>query len=442
MLKSGDVDLFETVSFDGEFFPPDKVEQRFLGKVTQSPESGVTLAYSIMGSVVPDIDGVLHGVLSTGDLVTLFSHGNSLKSIVAGFVHRTGEAGFWAMCIGAHLPASPTAERFDFTLSGLDELVVPGGTTAQVPHSLEPLLKALMPGGVLQLVTHSEAEWFQHISSVIVSKNAKAIEALECSFQEIKAGTPDNFFAVKKALRFLLRLEYEQPTTLKEALTRAFDLSSLFALLVHTPVHLERFEFEADMGNGFKQTITVFPSQHLDRGTIELAKRPKPFHQVPINLADADLPTLVPAWLSSKAKHQALVSGLQHQTGWRTVQQMQGEFILNATRLEGISKDEGGPKGKKFEYPIETYASGKLRTSLGERLDASDTPGIGVAISNIRNELAHVGKPPVHTAKLTARAFSEATTCLELVVIGYVLRSLGVPKTRVDAYQDIFVPSD
>lgn len=121
---------------------------------------------------------------------------------------------------------------------------------------------------------------------------------------------------------------------------------------------------------------------------------------------------------------------------------MHGAVVLYATQIEGIHVEEHGPKGRKYAYPIEKYASSILVELLKKRLCVTTLDAVTEGISDIRNEIAHVGKPAKLLKKLSNSDLSDIALCLELIVVGYVLRKLGVAAPVVMQYQEGFAPPD
>lgn len=442
-MKPSDVDLLGSMEWHGEFFPPGKVEERFLGHLTYSASGGISLAYTILGHDVPSINGILHGVLSTGDPVTLFQREGGLDpglGLTSGILSRSGTASFWGLCVGAHFDAEPSSDQYDFTLSGLDDFIVPNGATEHAVWSTKPIISAPMPDGVLQLINAGQGQLVINLDSVFISRNKNALDALNTKFGEVAALFPKSPFFVKKAMHYVLSLKYDEASPLQDALRRLLDISALFALLVRFPVHPRRIQFSVDPGTGTRVQVYVFLSEYLDEGTVRLALAKRSHHLMPITVNNAHLEQLVPVWLAEAVNHSVLVSSLQHRTGWRTRQATHGAVLLYATQIEGINVEEKGPKGQKYAYPVEKYASLQLVELLKARLRATTLAEVAKGISDIRNELAHVGRPPKHLKKLAGSALSDIALCLELIVVGYVLRKLGVATSVVMQYQDGFAP--
>lgn len=443
MFKWEDIDLLVDTHWQGIFFPPDKPEERFFGTLFYSVAEGLYLDYTILGADVPNIEGVLHGVLASGDAVTLFRSNNWPEpglSFQYGIHTRSGKAHFWAMYTGLHFENEPNLQKVDFTLSGLDEFIAPQGSTAHIPWSMGSIIAVKIPGGTLKIINVGKVQPLGNISSVLINKNPHALAAVESNFKKVQAEFPKDLFVLKKEMHHAVRLEYDAPVTVMDALKRITDIAALFALLVRSPVHPRRISFDVTDSHGGKAQIFVFPATLLDEATVRLALSKKNHHLMPITMQNSGLGPLLSAWLTEAANYQVLVSGLQHKTGYHTRHDIHGAIVLSVTQIEAISFEEGGPKGQKFEYAINKYASSDVLALLKHHLGAGDVHGVGAGVSDIRNEIAHVGKPAKLLKKLTFRDLSDIAAGLELTVVGYVLRKLGVTESVVFQYQNDFCP--
>ena|GEM_PF-3520031 len=442
MLKAREVDLFADKEWVGEFFPPGQSDSRFSGRLKYSPSEGVRLNYAVVGDEVPMIDGVIHGVLVSGEPVTLYRNTPGLPANF-GYTHgvttQRGEASFWALCVGAHLDADASCLRYTFTVSGLDEFIVPEGMTSHVPWSHKPIVIVSMADGDLHLSNAGSVDYVGDISASILNLNPGAAEALKVAYSEVAASYPANPFFVKKSMHYELDLHYGSEVCVRDALRRIIEIGDLFALLVRAPVHPRRVGFKADVGIGTDVEVFVYPSLYIDAGTIDRATDKKSYHTMPIKLANIDLAKLIPAWLPVAGAYRGLVSDLQTRTGWLTGQAIRGSIVLYATQFEAIHASDKAPKGKKYEYVLDHYASPQLIAKLHLHLKGTTNSHLATAISGLRNEIAHLGKPSKLVANL-GRGLTVVALCLELVVIGYILRKLGVDPKVAAVYQDTFTP--
>ena len=135
-------------------------------------------------------------------------------------------------------------------------------------------------------------------------------------------------------------------------------------------------------------------------------------------------------------KFSTITSSIQFETGFRDIHELHGEIVLYATQVESISH-KLKEKKLKYQVPIEKYASWHIRDELIRIFKAYEKDSLGKAIGDLRNEIAHVGKPRHYLDILTAKDMMRISTCLQMTIIGYILSELGVSEEDIFAYQKV-----
>lgn len=145
--------------------------------------------------------------------------------------------------------------------------------------------------------------------------------------------------------------------------------------------------------------------------------------------------TVLSNWFKVYDDFRVLSVAHQYETGYRTLHYAHSDIILYSTQLEAINLDLGGPSATKYVGPIETYASPELAFQLRKVFEKVNECDLGKAISTIRNELAHVGRPKVMMNKLSIDDYVDIGHMLRLVVISHLLEKLGIDRERIHQYQ-------
>lgn len=65
---------------------------------------------------------------------------------------------------------------------------------------------------------------------------------------------------------------------------------------------------------------------------------------------------------------------------------------------------------------------------------------IGTGIGELRNEIAHVGKPKELLGSLSITDMIKISQYLQMTIIGYILTRLGVDRNLIDDYQIRLTP--
>jgi hypothetical protein len=160
---------------------------------------------------------------------------------------------------------------------------------------------------------------------------------------------------------------------------------------------------------------------------------------MPITRRNIDLPSVVQGWFRLLGQFETITAALQYDVGFRTVHSARGDIVLYATQLESIAHS-AGYKHRKYAYPIEAHSSIELREALMRSLCASSMTDLGDAIGDLRNEIAHIGRPRRYLEKLPGAEIGRVAYCLSLSVLGYVLDSIGIPTETRNAYQRHLLP--
>nr|VFJ91317.1 MAG: hypothetical protein BECKH772A_GA0070896_1003014 [Candidatus Kentron sp. H]VFJ93944.1 MAG: hypothetical protein BECKH772B_GA0070898_100535 [Candidatus Kentron sp. H]VFJ99177.1 MAG: hypothetical protein BECKH772C_GA0070978_1002919 [Candidatus Kentron sp. H] len=441
-------ELFSEKRWTGEFFPPDAYEKRFCGEIQYSPEEGVVFSYAITGRDAPAATEVLHGVLSSGDRCTLVGRfqpyggaGFSKKSdLVTGHTTLHGKAGFWYLAIGDFLAQDERFADIDFSLTNLQEFFYPGKNS--VAYSEKPIYSVKTPFGRMEVGnTATFSLLYSDITSQIYTEDSAALDELIRAFEEIRAKYPDSYFSFKEDIAYRILLKFSPALTIRDAYEHVTSFANLFALLIYSPVHPESIHLRKPGPDGRSITIELYLSMVLDPRTIKVISAQNLFHyDMPITQSTAPFDAIVSAWLQAPHDHSPIVSSIQHETGFRTTHTAHGDIVLYATQLESITHG-AGRKDKKYQYPLESHGSQRLRDGLMNSFGKSSLEETAVAIGELRNEIVHEGRPKHWLATLSLRQLIRIAQYLQLTIIGYLLTDIGVPVDAIAAYQDRYSPA-
>lgn len=164
---------------------------------------------------------------------------------------------------------------------------------------------------------------------------------------------------------------------------------------------------------------------------------------MPITNSNVALDKIAHAWLQAPQNHSTIISSIQNETGFRDEHSVHGEIVLYATQLESISHNDGKKsKYDKYEYPLNHYGCKKIRDGLSTIFGKAGLTDIGKAIGDIRDEIAHVGRPRALLAALSLKDMVHISQYLELTIIGYIMITIGVPASVITKYQEDFCPDE
>lgn len=440
-------ELFKSKDWIGEFFTPDQYEKRFPGKVTYSAESGVMLEYAITGHDVPDESPVLFGILDNGQKCTLVGKFRPVHSGVSfhhGLTTRKGRNGFQYLLVGDFIGIDEKHHNLTFTLTNLQEFFFPKGYKDLVKYSEEPIFSLETSYGKIEVGNTASFGYFgKDITSQIYSMDKSALEDLKNSFAEIQNKYPKSFFMLKKDIGYNVRLEINDGGTIHEVGDYIYQIANLFALLIYSPVYPESINISKNEGDKERHFVMqAYPSMVLEHRTIEIATKDRSHFHMPITQNTINLPTIIESWLLTYKDYSTIISSIQHETGFRDEHAAHGEIVLYATQLESISYSQNIDRTEKYEYPINTYGSEKVKSGLIKIFEKINSDGIGKNISELRNEIAHVSRPKRLLPVLSLRELVHIEQYLHIIIIAYILGKLGISKEVIDDYQNKFTSID
>jgi hypothetical protein len=442
-------DLFENKEWIGEFFAPDHYENRFSGKLSYTPETGVLLDYSIIGlpgkglSVPKDTD-VLYGFLEDGSRCTLVGqfHPSIAIPLRGGHCVMGGRNAFSLLMIGNFVKSDTLFQGVTFTLLGMQAFFVRDGREDFVPFSNTPLLELKTAYGKLTVFNNATFGSLGDITSHIFTMNGEAMEELKTAFGQIKARHPDSHFELRKsALSHDVTIKFSIESSVPQIYKRVSQIANLFALLTCSPVYPASVEIFGKDRQGNLEILHVYWTMVIEKRAIELATK-KRFHSfMPITNSNIDLSKVLEAWFAISDKYSVIVTGIQHEIGFRNEHSIHGEIVLWATQLESIKGQARKIKNEeKYQYPMDTYASDQVKKGLNQIFAKINKNSLGENISNLRNEIAHAGKQNDLLRVLSLQELANIDRYLQITIIAYILTKLGIPHHVIEDYQNKLTP--
>ncbi|MFH0229208.1 HEPN domain-containing protein [Vibrio diabolicus] len=427
---------FESYEFFGEFFETESSSAaRFAAKIKYSPQDGLQLEYSLANSSIPNNCERLFGILSNGKKCTLvgdfdFDSGTHFM----GQVHvRSGVHGFYYLIIGDFVCEEQLFECTHFTFNGMQEFIHPQGWLTQLKYQDSPIVK--VSGGdwdieVINVATYSMVG--KRLKNLIGSRDKEAKEKFDIAFDEILESHPKAFFNLRKSLKYYVRYSTKEFKGASDIIGSITRIASLFSILMSRPVFPEEIELTI---NGKDEAVKILNSMVLEARTVELAQAEISHNFMPLNWKQLDMSMVLSNWFKVYDDFHVLSVAHQYDTGFVTLHHAHSDILLYSTQLEAINIDLGGQSAMKYINPIETYASPELVSQLRKLFEKVGEDNLGKAISTVRNELAHVGRPKVMMKKLSINDYADIGYILRLVVISHLLSRLGVEREQIYQYQ-------
>ncbi|OBT16582.1 hypothetical protein A9266_18430 [Vibrio tasmaniensis] len=427
---------FESYEFFGEFFETQESNTgRFAGKVKYSPQNGLQLEYSISDTDAPSDCERLFGVLNNGKkctLVGIFDFNSGTHHM--GSVHvRSGVHGFFYLIIGDFVTDDQLIECTHFTFNGMQEFIHPQGWITQLKYQNSPIVEVHSEDWdieVTNVATYSMVG--NRLKNLVDSRDNEAKEKLDIALDTIQAEHPRAYFNLRKSLKYYVRYATKELDNAGDIINQITKISSLFSILMSRPVFPEEMKLTL---NGKEKVVSVLNSMVLETRTVELAQKEVSHNFLPLNWKQLDMSVVLSNWFKVYDDFRVLSVAHQYETGFRTLHYAHSDIILYSTQLEAINIDLNGQSTTKYVNPIETYASSELVSQLRKIFEKVNEVDLGKAISSLRNELAHVGRPKVMMKILTIDDYVDIGHMLRLVVISHLLSKLGIDKAQIHQYQ-------
>jgi hypothetical protein len=427
---------FESYEFFGEFFEQEFSNTgRFAGKIKYSPHNGLQLEYSISDSDAPNSCERLFGILSNGKKCTLvgeFDFNNG--SLHIGQIQvKSGVHGFYYLIIGDFVGDDQLVESTHFTFNGMQEFIHPQGWATQLKYQETPIVKVSSDNWDIEVNNVANYSMVgNRLKNLIDSRDDQAKEKLDAALDSIQEDHPKAHFNLRKSLKYYVRYSTSEAKGASDNINDITKIASLFSILMARPVFPEEIRLTL---NGGGKTVDVLNSMVLETRTVELAQEEVNHHFMPLNWKQLDMSAVLSNWFKVYNDFNVLSVAHQYETGFRTLHYAHSDIILYSTHLEAINIDLGGGTSTKYMNPIETYASHDLDFKLRKAFEKTGEENLGKAISTLRNELAHVGRPKVMMKKLNINNYIEIGQMLKLVVISHLFSKLGIAREKIHNYQ-------
>ncbi|NYF34480.1 HEPN domain-containing protein [Stenotrophomonas sp. JAI102] len=426
-------------------FPADHPELAFPGVLKHSPTSGLTLQFATPIDARYDEDyHHLHGYTSAGVAITLvgnFSTKTAGLNLRSGMAYHTSKGHPFQFAIfGHHFAADSAFIEYTFDIAGADAFFARSGSIALIPFGSEPLFRAL--SGSCEFsgrFTGTFNSLPPRLSDYILGNDDDAMAELQAAYTTIREKHQDFRPLIKKSAKFAFKLSIPDGADVMSAQRNCQAVADLFAILFFGPAKLSRLTATVKDEKGFPHEFDVFPWRLSEAGSLQRAADDKSYLHLPLNNLDVNFGELLSKWMQISDKFSTTLSIVQSSTTLISESEVLSRIVLNVAQLEGMAHEAGKHENqKKYQYGIDTYSSPFLSNFLKSllRREASD---LGKAISDLRNDIAHMGRPRTYLDKMSFRDKYAACLALEAVIIGYVLDQLGASKTSVEKYQKTLI---
>jgi hypothetical protein len=445
-MKTEEQNLLCDRTWSGRFYPIGREDLAFAGHLRYSATDGLKLQYAMPLNITERGTqwNTLHGETSSGMPLTLVGTFSNQSS---GFAFRHGQS-FWTspghpfayLIEGYHFEEGVTFDSFDFEVTGLDDFFFQKGQSDLVRYSKVPIASAECDSGRFDVVHKANFGFLGNdLRAQIHSENEVALDELQATYERLRQKHPTFLPSLRRTLGHFMRFTPTDPLSVADALREIDVVVALLSLLRFSPARLTSLSAIARDEAGHRHSMRVFPYRVDDQDAIALSRSDWDHLSLPLNSGDLSFDGALKAWSVVNSRYSSIISSVQNTTRKVAAHETHATIVLAATQIEAaaIADGEGG-KASKYSSPVAKYASPRLQSVLAGLFSCA-VDSIGNRLSELRNEIAHVGRPSVHLAAMTPRDLYRIGQCLQLVIAGRILETLSVTPAAREKYQNALV---
>jgi hypothetical protein len=438
-LSSEKYSHFKEYSLLGEFYLPEKPESRFPAKVEYSPINGLQLDYSIVESDINEEASCLFGILQGGKRCTLiggFDFSTGTNHVSPALWARSGKHPFSFILFGDHLK-DIVVNKCRFTFTNMQEFFFPQGHIDSLKYSKDSLETIAGEDWTLEIQHRATAKLVgNRLINLLHSKNDDLISELSAVISKTLEKHPNDIISVRNSLEFVLSFFRNSPVDIYDITKDIFRICSLFSLLTDRPTFPDEVQYYLCNDKGFYG----LSNRRVENGIIAQVERRTSHHFMPINGTNTDLKTAISKWFSNFDDfYEVLSTEFQFDTGMRTLHSVQSGILMFVSNLEFIGKELGVTPKERYETPLRHYCEEKILKRFTEIIDSHTKKELGAAISDLRNDIAHLTRPKQLIHKIPFCHLMEIYEILRGIVAAHVLCLIGVPLDKAKEWQKRYV---
>lgn len=440
-----DESLLGEQTWAGMFFPPHRRDMAFGGTISYSPKNGLRIEYAIPRDPLFQGEfGALHGVTNDGVPCTLIGrfllakHGQSFFNDVSCWT--SSGYPFWFLVFGVHCDADATFDGYQFDIAGVREFFAPSSSRLFAPYRRDALFQADIAGGTVEAFQVGTFDFVPvDIRCAFYHENDVALSELQEAYDKIKQSHDGFNPYLKRSIDYRLEIKPGEALDVESAFNLCEVIADLFALLRFSPAMVSRLNAVVCGGGGRQKSLPVIVATLNDSDAVDRSREDQSHHHLPLTYDDVDISALISAWVINRERFDTIVSMVQSKGRLASPHAVLSSIVLSAAQMEDMAY-EVGQSSDRYGFAVRTYASQRLQWHLAEVLSCK-VEDLGIAVSDLRNDIAHVARPKKVLVRLSSRQRFVVSIALETIVAGYSLESVGLDRTAREKFQDLLILS-
>ncbi|MBL0125341.1 MAG: hypothetical protein IPP88_22590 [Betaproteobacteria bacterium] len=423
----------EKHSWFGRFSTPDN-SLTFPGALTYSLTDGACVKW--VGEFPPfSLYGAnqFNALLDEGIRCVLL--GTQKAGIFSGFGGMRGDVTFGKgypqavfFCGDANDLAGLSGFRISITQFG--EFCFPQGFKSQAPGAgfeVQPFSVGDREFSVLRVTQYIPA------FDDAIASNLYAVDKASGKEVAITVSRADNcdddfFLHIRQDVQWVIIEEYSTPQNAQRVIEDIRELLSLVSYLLQRPVAPIEIRAFIEQQDSAPRDLPVLLTRLMHAAGLDDATKQISAHHLPLRISDLNFQFAFTRWTANSQKNlfRYFVNRIASQSGLVGPHDAYSRVILLCVLLEDVNANSGGATSEKYTKAVKDWAFVTTKERLLKTAAVKTLEEFGTLLSDLRNELAHSGRPRRVTLELDSWQMLEICDILEVVLYSYSLSILGV----------------
>ncbi|WDV28150.1 hypothetical protein [Aeromonas caviae] len=450
-------DHFEKYEWIGLFWAesrslePEKTDEpksyiEFPGKLYYSVEDGAQLEFMCPMGTGFNKSRYIHGALENGEKCTLFGLFEPER-----FGFHSGEISIYrakisldAVIFGVHVSTDDKFDGISLDLTNFQEFCHPQGFRDWAKYSEEPIFTEIYDDMEISLVNRASFKNLEfNFETLFHSKNKEAELELKAAIKNIIEKYKDEEILTRTDIGWELLLKNKNGITIDDAIKNTMLLEQLLSLLLFSPVRRTKLNIlvrSQEQQGRFKSLSTLTSLFDISKYKKNVLQRKLSHLHLHINMRNINFGKVIKSWFLEHEKFQDYAFSLSHEYGRTTEPEIRAKIIVSLAQIESIAHGLGKKSSEKYDAPISHYDKGQIVSKLKESLKVSGKEKIGTALSELRSDIAHFGRPVTRTKRMSLSDLHMVQRCLSFIICSSIYDKLGIPAGNIVAFQDRQLP--
>lgn len=438
------IDHFESYDWLGFFWFPDAdLSDKFSGRVTYNPVDGVELDVILPATGKAGHSEYLYGVLSTGVKCTIFCKFDKkhFSLISAGAAIFKAKVPCMCIVLGLHVKPDYLFQGVVAEFTNFNGYCNPVGSNDDVVFRRGAIQSAKSDDYSVVVFNKANFSSMVNIEAIFYSENSQLMGEVKDFFGAMEEKYSDDLLMKRNSLNWGVEIKPKNGLDNLGIYELLISVEELLSILVCMPVRRKVISVHVSLESGRVATIPIlFSFFDVDHREVTILKTGQPSNQLPINLENENFAELCVCWLSHEHDFRLYSGMISTNFGVYSRHDAYAEIVLLLTEIEAISGTLGGGKAKlgKYTKAIEHYGDSSLVDKIIGCCGVSDIVGVGAFLSDLRAEIAHIGKSKKILNRKSTHELIRLVGYLRMVVASHILSEIGVARQNTIRYQKVF----